>query len=515
MAAHVHAVVRDRVRVLRNAAATPIDDIPRLDNASELGPLIADACARGARIAALVPLASSETPEVRDVCVVLAADSSNELWLARSPTHEGRFPSLTVALPQAQALERGLWERDGLVPEGHPWLKPLRLHKDLEREPSEAAIRVGEHPFLRVDGDGVHEVAVGPVHAGIIEPGHFRFQCHGEQVLSLEIQLGFQHRGAQSLLTTATPARRLALVESIAGDTVIGHALAYAAALEALAGIELPLVAQSVRAIALELERIANHVGDLGALCNDIGYLPGASWFGRLRGDFLTALMEITANRYGRGLVMPGGVRFAIDAARRTALTARLERAKRDLEATAEVTFETPTVVSRFETTGRVSLQVADELGLVGPVARASGCDRDVRRDHPSGLYRFAYVPTALADTGDVMGRALVRLLEAERSLELVIDQLGELRSARTGDLGAPAPRGAPRSLAVSMIEGWRGEIVHVLTTDDAGAVTRHDVVDPSVHNWFGLAFALRGNEISDFPLCNKSFNLSYAGHDL
>ncbi len=505
---------RSRVRAVRNAGATPIASVPRLADAAELVQLVVDACARGARLVCLLPLAGAGAGEP-DLCVVLAADAQNEIWLVRAPVLERRYPSLTATLPQAQAIERALWERDGLVPEGHPWLKPLRLHADLEREPSEAARRVGEHPFFRVEGHGVHEVAVGPVHAGIIEPGHFRFQCHGENVLSLEIQLGFQHRDAQSLLATAKPSRRLAVVESIAGDTAVGHALAYCGALEALAAVELPLPAHSIRAVAFELERLANHVGDLGGLCNDVGYLPGASWFGRLRGEFLNALVEISGNRFGRGLVRPGGVRFGIDSYRRRDLAARLERARKALEATAEVTFETPTLASRFETTGQVSLEMAEELGLVGPVARASGCDRDVRRDHPSGLYRFVYVPTALADTGDVMGRALVRLLEAERSIELVLEQLDELGDARPGDVGASLPPCAPDSIAVSMVEGWRGEIVHVLVTDASGAVTRHDVVDPSVHNWFGLAIALRGNQISDFPLCNKSFNLSYSGHDL
>jgi Ni,Fe-hydrogenase III large subunit len=350
------------------------------------------------------------------------------------------------------------------------------------------------------------------VHAGIIEPGHFRFQCHGETVHHLEIQLGYQHRGAEGLLLRSSPARQLAIAESIAGDTSVGHALAYCMAVEALASVEPPLYAHAMRGIALELERLSNHVGDLGALCNDVGFLPGASWFGRLRGEFLNLLMEVSGNRFGRSLVKPGGIRFALSAEQRRDFLARLDRVERDLRDTAQVAFNSPTVGSRFEHTGVVTHEVAEELGLVGPVARASGCDRDVRRDHPFGIFRFAHIPVALVESGDVMARALVRWLETQRSNTFLREQLSELPRE---SLSVDIPGLAPESLAVSMVEGWRGEIVHVAVTSADGRLAGYKIVDPSFHNWFGLTIALRGNQISDFPLCNKSFNLSYAGHDL
>jgi Ni,Fe-hydrogenase III large subunit len=328
----------------------------------------------------------------------------------------------------------------------------------------------------------------------------------------LEIQLGYQHRGAEALLLKSSPARRLAVAESIAGDTAVGHALAYCAAIEALAGVEVPLYAHAMRGIALELERLSNHVGDLGALCNDIGYLPGASWFGRLRGEFLNLLMELSGNRFGRGLVIPGGIRFGLSAEQRKDFLARLAKAERDLRDTAQVTFNSPSVGSRFEHTGVATREVAEALGLVGPAARASGCDRDVRRDHSFGIFRFVHIPVALVDSGDVMARALVRWLEIQRSKTFVREQLNELPQE---SLSVDIPRLAPESLAVSMVEGWRGEIVHVAVTSADGQLASYKIVDPSFHNWFGLTIALRGNQISDFPLCNKSFNLSYAGHDL
>jgi hypothetical protein len=246
----------------------------------------------------------------RVLLAVLADDKRQRLCLLCTGFPlVNRYPALTPDLPQAQAFEREILEEHGLVPDGHPWLKPLRRHADLEGL-GDARVVPDGYPFFRVEGPGIHEVAVGPVHAGIIEPGHFRFQCHGETVLHLEIQLGYQHRDAQALLLRSSPARRLVIAETIAGDTSVGHALAYCMALEGLTGTTPPPQAEAMRGIALELERTANHVGDLGALCNDVGYLPGASWFGRLRGEFLNLSLEICGSRFGRGLVIPGGVRF-------------------------------------------------------------------------------------------------------------------------------------------------------------------------------------------------------------
>jgi Ni,Fe-hydrogenase III large subunit len=451
---------------------------------------------------------------------VLADDARGGVGLVRTRVPDGRrYPALSAELPQAQAFERELLEDHGIHPDGHPWLKPLRRHSDLEARSGDGGGAAPAHPFFRVEGSGIHEVAVGPVHAGIIGPGHFRFQCHGETVLHLEIQLGYQHRGAEALLVESSPARRLVVAESITGDASVGHAVAYCMAVEALENVEPPLYAHAVRGIALELERLSNHVGDLGALCNDIGYLPGASWFGRLRGEFLNLLMELSGNRLGRGLVKPGGVRFGLSAQQRKDFLARLARAERDLRDTAQVTFHSPAVGSRFEHTGVVTREVAEELGLVGPVARASGCDRDVRRDHPFGIFRFAHIPVALVESGDVMARALVRWLETQRSMTFLREQINELpEESLSGEPAQDPGEGvgsASESLAVSMVEGWRGEIVHVAVTSADGRLAGYKIVDPSFHNWFGLTLALRSNQISDFPLCNKSFNLSYAGHDL
>ena len=496
---------------VRNGTAFLVDDVPTVDPHGLRRAALA-MCKNGGRIAALfaVPLVGSEAGH--DVFLVVAEDGAGTLRVLRTRILPGSaLPSLCPELAQAQAFERELHELHGLSIAGHPWLKPLRRHPELAGRSSTGS--PGDaHPFFQVKGPGIHEVAVGPVHAGIIEPGHFRFQCHGEDVLSLEIHLGYQHRGAESLLLRSSLARRLVVAESIAGDTAVGHALAYCTAMEALAGASLPLAAHSLRGIALELERLANHVGDLGALSGDVAYLPGASYFGRLRGNFLNLLMELSGNRYGRGLLSVGGVRLGLDAAMRKTFLDRLRKDEAELEAVAALMFDTPSVLSRFEGTGVVAEQTARDLGLVGPVARASGLPRDVRHDHPAGIFRFAHIPVTVATSGDVMARALVRWLEVQRSLTFVQEQIRELPD---GPLAERVGAASPNRMVVALVEGWRGEIAHVAVTDEKGRLRGYKIVDPSFHNWFGLALALRDGQISDFPLCNKSFNLSYCGHDL
>ena len=444
---------------------------------------------------------------------VLADDERGRLGALTTLTGQ-RYPSLTPDCQQASRFEREMAEQCAVVPEGHPWLKPLRRHPP-DHAPAtwrwEARDR-DDYPFHRIDGEEVHEVAVGPVHAGIIEPGHFRFQAHGERVLSLEIVLGYQHRGVERLLETLERPRAVLVTESIAGDTVVAHASACCGAIEALARCHKSGRAQSIRGIALELERLANHIGDLGALAGDVAYQPAAAYFGRLRGECLNLLMTLSGNRYGRGLVRPGGVAFDIPEAMADEIIARVTRLEEELRPVAELFFGTASVQSRFEAVGAVEREAVWERGYVGPVARACDVHRDVRHDHPYGVFRFAQIPVATAWAGDVFARALVRRLEIQRALEFVREQVAALPR---GEVHEPCNTLRPGELVVALEEGWRGEVAHVVVTDDAGGIRRHKVVDPSFHNWDALAFAMPGNQISDFPLCNKSFNLSYAGHDL
>ncbi len=429
-----------------------------------------------------------------------------------------RYPSLTPACPAANWFEREIAEQWGVVPEGHPWLKPIRFHgsycpgRDAWSRAKNAAILPSVTDFFQVEGQDIHEVAVGPIHAGVIEPGHFRFQCFGENVSHLEVSLGYQHRGVERAMLRGPHKRSIHYAETLAGDTSIGHASAYCQAVEALAGREPSARAQALASACLELERLANHTGDLGALAMDAGFLPTSSFCGRLRGDFLNATAAICGSRLGRGMRRPGGVMFDLDSARARTLAERLKAALADVNGATRLAWHSLSVQARFEDIGKVSQRVARELGLVGVAGRASGLDLDARRDFPSGIYRHMQIPVSTGVTGDVFARAIVRWLEIQRSGEFVVELLEHLPA---GPTRAPVGSLAPNSLVVTLVEGWRGEICHVAMTDSAGKFDMYKIVDPSFHNWIGLMMALRNQQISDFPLCNKSFNLSYSGHDL
>ena len=496
---------------LRNRRTIPWPALPCVP-VEELRASIVEAIAGGGRLVSLFGLPDGD----RDtrLVAVLADDRQGELSAVSARVHE-HYPALTPQVHAAHVFEREIAEQCGVVPEGHPWLKPLRRHP---ADHLPAARRGPSHdresyPFFRIEGDEPHEVAVGPVHAGVIEPGHFRFHAHGENVLFLEIMLGYQHRGVERLLEQQDAARAMLVAESIAGDTVIGHAEAWCGALEALGRVHKSPRAQAIRGCALELERLANHMGDLGAMAGDIAYAPAAAVFGRLRGECLNLTMTMAGNRYGRGLVRPGGVGLDVPEDMAQAMRARLVGLRAEFERAADDFFENDSVQGRLEGVGVVAAAACRELGFVGPTARACGVERDVRSDHPWGVFRFAHIPTATSPAGDVAARAVVRRLEVGRSLEFLIEQLPAL--PRGAPRAAPPGRLEPDTFAVALVEGWRGEIVHIAVTDAAGGIRRWKVKDPSFHNWSALATAMPGNAISDFPLCNKSFNLSYAGHDL
>lgn len=499
---------------LNNGEARPLADVPLL-SFDDFRERVVTRAFGDTRLAAFFGM--PHEAHIR-IIAVLANSQSGVLEPLSTELNGDHFPSLTPDCPQAHNFERELAEQWGVVPDGHPWLKPLRYHASY-RAGHDAWGRVTGNRILpavtdyfHVDGTEVHEVAVGPVHAGVIEPGSFRFQCLGEQVFHLEIQLGYQHRGVERALLGGPFKRTLHYMETLAGDTSIGHATAYSQVVEALAGVSPPPRAQMIRAIALELERLACHTGDLGALADDVGYLPTANYCGRLRGDFLNATGTICGNRFGRSLVRPGGVRFDIPPEMACSLTDRLKPALLDVGGAAQLLWDSLTVRARFENTGTITAEQAEAAGIVGLALRATGVERDVRQNFTSGGFARAAIPVSTWPTGDVFARAYVRWLEIQRSGEFVVDQLHTLPGGPCSiDVGPLMPE----AFAVSLVEGWRGPICHVAITDAAGRFARYKVVDPSFQNWFGLMLALRDQQISDFPLCNKSFNLSYCGHDL
>jgi Ni,Fe-hydrogenase III large subunit len=507
---------------LINGKPIPLDSTPTLE-VDDFRTTVLREIADGGRLSALF---GQEQPGGQVRLWALVAHAGRGILTAFSTLVGDRYPSLVNDCPQAHWFEREIAEQWGVVPEGHPWLKPIRFHRSY-RPGHDAWGRAETDPivpsvmrYFQVRGAEVHEVAVGPVHAGVIEPGSFRFQCHGETVLHLEISLGYQHRGVERSLVGGPNKRTLHTIETLAGDTSVGHALAYCQIVESLAKAAVPPRAQAVRGLGLELERLANHTGDLGALAADVGFLPTSAFCGRLRGDFLNATAHICGNRFGRGLLRPGGVGFDLEPERARELSDRLKKALSDVKHGIDLLWETASVESRFENTGTVSRQACREIGLVGPAARACGVDLDVRHDFPSGIFRFVQIPISTSPTGDVFARAYVRSLEIQRSGEFLLQQLGQLPTGPVRIATSHTPAHGlgemmPNALVASLVEGWRGEICHVAITDPEGKFSHYKIVDPSFHNWFGLALALRGQQISDFPLCNKSFNLSYCGHDL
>ncbi len=421
-----------------------------------------------------------------------------------SVDRERGYHALTESLPALQAFERELHEQHGVRLGGHPWLKPVRF----EGGPGQEATK--GYPWHRVDGRDVHEVAVGPIHAGVIEPGSFRFMCHGEEVLHLEIQLGYQHRAVERLLLER-PLRHLPqLVETIAGDTSVAHGWAHAAAMEGLGGVEVGEEVELARAVLLELERVAMHLATLAGMATDVAHLQGGTTYGRLRTTAINTTMRLCGSRFGRSAVRPGGSPVALDATAREVLGKAVDLLTGDLRAVNDRFTSDPTVRHRLRGIGAVSTERARAIGLVGVAARAAGVPLDARTE---GIYRRFPLGTVVEPSGDCWGRALVRLREMDASLAWLRAVLATSPEVPRSTGAALAPR--PSRLAVAVVEGFRGEVVHAIETDAEGRLRHYKVQDPSLRNWLGLALAVRGNAISDFPICNKSFDLSYCGHDL
>jgi len=435
---------------------------------------------------------------------------------ALQTTAPDRYSCLSQNNIKFQLFEREIAEQYGLTPENHPWLKPVRYHANWRGVPDVFGNNYkddipGNYPYFAVDGEEIHEVGVGPVHAGIIEPGHFRFNCIGEKVIHLEIQLGYQHRGIENLIITEPLCRVPLIIEGIAGDTAVGNALCFSQAIESLNEIKTDEGSKILRTIALELERIANHVGDLGALSADVAFSSCSAYFGRIRGEFLNLLLVLSGNRFGKGFIRPGGVTSQISHDDKELFKKKISELRKEIKIVGDLLFTAHTVLSRFDGCGVVSR----EIDMVGVAGRASGINYDARSEFPTEKY--SEIPPCLHSrtNGDVYSRAWVRYEEILHSLDIIEDFLKNA-SFETVPVfwDAKMPLKASQFI-VTINEAWRGELSHCLLTDSSGKILRYKIKDPSFHNWTGLAMALRNEEISDFPLNNKSFNLSYCGFDL
>jgi len=437
------------------------------------------------------------------------------------PDGDSTFPDLSVVFPAANRMQRATFDLLGIASEGEdqrPWVwqaswpidcYPLR--RDFE---AQAKWQPGqeEYAFVRVEGDGVHEIPVGPVHAGVIEPGHFRFQVVGEKVLRLEQRLSFVHKGIEKRFEAMDAAAACRLAGRVSGDSTVAYAWAYTQALEAITGTQPPPRALWLRALALERERIANHLGDLGYLGNDGGFAFGLSQFSRLKEDVLRTNLALFGHRLAMDYVRPGGVAHDLPAGARVSIVDECTMLEREVRVLREIYDEHDGLQDRFRLCGIVTPELAAKLGLTGLAARASGCANDVRCDFPAPPYDALGVLAASAKSGDVAARVAVRFDEIAESLRLVraiVDGLPE------GDVAVGLPEPKPNRKGLGLVEGWRGPVLVALECGAGATVRRCHPHDPSVANWPVLEHAVIGNIVPDFPLINKSFNLSYSGQDL
>lgn len=454
------------------------------------------------------------------VALVLSPESGcAELWDAQ--VSGNRYSSLSNSLPQAHWYERLALDMFGVVPEGHPRLKHLILHDQypLDFYPLRIAACDIDEPvidrkfhFLNVRGEGVYELPVGPIHAGVIEPGHFHFSCFGETILNLEIQLGWVHRGIEKRMTEVPWQKARFVAEAAAGDSAAANALAHAILMESLLGVEIPARAQHLRSMALEIERLAMHIIDVGGLAADIGMVAVAASMSRLRGVALGMGDSLAGSRFLKAFIMPGGVRN-VEEKSLIAIAKDVKALRKEVKTVLDMFFSLQAVRDRMANIGKISRSLAVDFGLVGVAARAAGIEYDARNCFVHGAYPQYAMPSSVEKGGDVLARGRVRAKEIISSLEileLLLDTLAEGAVYRAPGDVLPAD-----SVACSVVEGFRGELVHLGFTDKDGKFSRYAIKDPSFNNWTALAIAIRNNLIADFPLCNKSFSLSYSGNDL
>lgn len=430
-----------------------------------------------------------------------------------SPIGEGqgvRFPSFTKHHLSFEKFEREIHENFGINYDDHPWLKPVRFsHNRADKNST-----IANYPFFKIESEELHEVGVGPIHAGIIEPGHFRFICNGEQILHLEIQHGFQHRGIETLfLEKKKLLQRITLAENIAGDTVAGHTTAFVNCWESLCNAKADEDLQFSRTLALELERIAIHTGGLSGMCTDIAYQLGSSVFGRLRTPIINYFQVWCGNRLAKGLIRSEKNHFPFTNELGNKLSTIFDKYEPDFDEMSKELFTLPTVLGRFEKTGIVTNEQASNIGTVGMIARTCGIERDIRKTHPHNLYPSLNHQPIIKRHGDVYSRAQIRKEEIKQSIGYIRKMIQNIPSENKNRKPLTQPESS--SFCISLVEGWRGEICHCAITDELGELMHYKIKDPSMHNWLALALAVRNNEISDFPICNKSFDLSYCGQDL
>ncbi|MDD4940221.1 MAG: NADH-quinone oxidoreductase subunit C [Candidatus Omnitrophica bacterium] len=435
------------------------------------------------------------------------------------PQEDPSFDSLAKNMYSASLFEREIREMFGIEPLGNPDLRQLNLHDEV-CPPGNYPLRkdfqkiqpgsLGDYKFGRVEGEGVFEVPVGPVHAGIIGPGHFRFSVAGEPIISLEARLGFTHRGVEKLFENKDYYGAIRLAECVSGDSVFSHSLSFTRAVEKIARIEVPGQAAILRGIFLELERMYNHVNGIGGIAVDVGFSFPAAYASIIKEALLQLNENLTGSRYLKNANVPGGVLTDIDGFKKELLLDSVKKIKRDFNELVKILYSSVSFMDRVDTTGVLRKKTAEDLGVIGLAGRSSGIQIDLRKSFP-GVHREAGFKMAVEESGDVLARLRVRVfefLESCRLIEVFAEKLVQGGAIKV-DLGPKEGR------ALGYAEGWRGPVLYWVKSDAAGLIQRCKITDPSFHNWQGLAYAALGNIIPDFPVCNKSFDLSYSGNDL
>lgn len=428
------------------------------------------------------------------------------------------FPSITTLIPAAHWYEREIRDLFGLDPIGHPEVRRLAVHKDWPKQlyplrkdfrlDTEVPRTEGQFSFKNVEGEGVIQIPVGPIHAGIIEPGHFRFSAVGETVLNLEARLSYTHRGMEKLLEGKTPFEALPFVERICGACSFSHATAYCQAIEKLSGTEVSPRVNSIRTVVLELERLYNHVGDVGNICAGLGFAFGTMQGARLKEELMGFNETVFGSRFLRGINTPGGVRRDIATQNRDFILIILEKLEREFQELVDIMLDSNSYIDRVESTGKLTNQMARDLHAVGPAARASGVDRDARRDHPYAAYDQVSFKVPVYEQGDVLARVKVRIDETFESIQIIRKILA---SMPVGDLRNELGAMAPYSYALGITESARGENVHFVMVGEDKRIYRYMVRSASYCNWQVLPATVPGNIVPDFPLINKSFELCYS----
>ncbi len=493
--------------------------------AREMHAFCAAARAAGRRLVALWGSDRRDRDEQHGYALHAALDLAEGLVCLTQPLSTARpeFFDLSPVFPAANRMQRAVHDMVGASPMGddkRPWLRHDNWPENyfpLRSDTPDAVFKTKneEYAFVRVEGDGVHEIPVGPIHAGIIEPGHFRFSVVGETVLRLEQRLGWKHKGIERRFVGLSLAEGAKLAGRVSGDSTVAYAWAYSQAVEAITATTPPPRALSLRALLLERERIGNHLGDLGYLGNDAALAFGLMQFMRLKEDWIRLNGELFGHRLMMDRIVPGGVGADLDARGSRRILAQCDDLEREVQALKRIYDAHAGLQDRFLTTGRVTPELAELLGVIGLAGRASGQRWDLRCLHPCAPYETLAPRISMHENGDVAARVLVRFAEIAESLRLIRNIVNAMPQGETRvETGGESPV-SPGAFACGWIEGWRGDVFVALESDSRGAIRRCHCHDPSWQNWPVLEHAVIGNIVPDFPLINKSFNLSYAGQDL